>query len=56
MSKKPEKHQMDTLEQIKRLLILGLSEQGIQGNRIAETIGVDSATVSRILSPKKLRK
>jgi predicted transcriptional regulator len=43
----------ETLEQIKRLLILALSTQGVQGKRIAEVIGVDAAVVSRILSPKK---
>jgi predicted transcriptional regulator len=45
--------EFETLEQIKRLLILALSTQGVQGKRIAEVIGVDPAVVSRILSPKK---
>ena len=53
MAAKSDKREMDTLEQIKRLLILGLSAQGIKGNKIADAIGVDAATVSRILSPKK---
>lgn len=53
MAIKTEKREMDTLEQIKRLLILGLSTQGVKGNKIADAIGVDGATVSRILSPKK---
>lgn len=53
MAKTNEDRQLEMLEQIKRLLILGLTQQGVQGKRIAETIGVDPAIVSRILSPKK---
>jgi len=45
--------EVETLEQIRRLLILALSTQGVQGKRIAEVIGVDPAVVSRILSPKR---
>ena len=53
MAKSAEHTQLELLEQIRRLLILGLSEQGLQGKRIAEVLGVDPAVVSRILSPKK---
>ncbi len=41
------------LEDIKKLLILALGEQKIQGKRIAEALDVDPATISRVLSPKK---
>ena len=41
------------LEDIKRLILIGLIEQGIQGKRIANVLGVDPAIISRILSPKK---
>jgi predicted transcriptional regulator len=41
------------LEQIKNLIVLALTEQGVKGKRIAEVLGVDPAIVSRILSPKK---
>jgi predicted transcriptional regulator len=41
------------LEDIKKLLIIALTEQGIQGKRIADVLGVDPAIISRVLSPKK---
>jgi predicted transcriptional regulator len=53
MRKANPQPEIETLEEIKRLLILILSEQGVQGKRIAAVLGVDPAIVSRILSPKK---
>jgi predicted transcriptional regulator len=53
MAKINEALQIELLEQIKRLLILTLSEQGVKGKRIAEVVGVDPAIISRILSSKK---
>lgn len=50
---KEKESKSDTLDQIKKLLILALTEQGIQGKRLAEVLGTDPATISRILSPKK---
>lgn len=44
------------LEDIKRLMILSLTERGVQGKRIAGVLNVDAAIVSRILSPKKGKK
>jgi predicted transcriptional regulator len=44
------------LEDIKRLMILSLTERGVQGKRIAGVLNVDAAVVSRILSPKKGKK
>jgi len=44
------------LEDLKKLIVLGLVDKGIQGNRIAEVLGVGSATVSRMVSPKKAKK
>ena len=41
------------LEDIKKLMILGLTERGIQGKRVADVLGVDAATISRMISPKK---
>lgn len=38
--KKAKEQKMDTLEQIKRLLVLALFRQGVQGKDIAETLGV----------------
>jgi len=56
MAKSSEEQQIELLEQIRRLLMLNLSQQGVKGKRIAEVIGVDAAGVSRILSPKKSKK
>jgi hypothetical protein len=53
MAKPDDQKSLDLLEQIKRLLILGLSNQGVEGKRIANVLGVDAAIVSRILSNKK---
>ena len=53
MGKSSEQPEIEMLEQIKRLLILILSEQGVQGKRMAAVLGVDPAIISRILSPKK---
>ena len=44
MAKTNEALQIELLEQIKRLLTLTLSEQGVKGKRIAEVIGVDPAS------------
>ncbi len=41
------------LEEIRKLFILALAEQKIQGKRIAEVLDVDPAIISRILSLKK---
>lgn len=49
--KKSEK--LDPLEEIKRLLILGLINQGVKGKDIATILEVDPAIVSRIVSGKK---
>lgn len=43
---------LDQLEDIKKLLILGLIHQGITGRDIAAILEVDPAVVSRML-PKK---
>lgn len=48
--KKGEK--LEPTEEIKRLLILGLVNQGVKGKDIATVLGVDPAIVSRILSGK----
>lgn len=55
MPKGNERPDTEALEQIKRLMILLLSERGVQGKKIAGVLGVDPAIVSRILSPKKLK-
>ena len=44
------------LEDIKRLLVLALVEQNVQGKRIADVLDVDPAIVSRILAPRDKKK
>lgn len=56
MAKTIDETQLEVLEQIKRLLVLTLSQQGVEGKRIAGVLEVDPAVVSRILSPKKGKK
>lgn len=53
MTKKREK--LEPLEEIKRLLILGLIKQGVLGKDIAAILEVDPAVISRLL-PKKTSK
>lgn len=52
--KKAEK--LEPLEEIKRLLILGLIAQGIKGKDIASVLEVDPATISRLISDKGKKK
>ncbi len=49
--KKSEK--LEPMEEIKRLLVLGLINQGVKGKDIATVLEVDPAIVSRMLSGKK---
>jgi DNA-directed RNA polymerase specialized sigma subunit len=49
--KKAEK--MEPMEEIKRLLILGLLKQGVTGKDIAAILEVDPAIISRLISSKK---
>ena len=49
MANKSTKEKIDNLEQIKRLLILGLIRSGVQGKDVASILGIDPATVSRMV-------
>jgi DNA-directed RNA polymerase specialized sigma subunit len=49
--KKSEK--LEPLEEIKRLIILGLINQGVKGKDIAAVLDVDPAIISRLISPKE---
>lgn len=48
--RKKQSEKLDPLEEIKRLLILGLVNQGVKGKDIATVLEVDPAMISRILS------
>lgn len=49
--KKSEK--LEPMEEIKRLLVLGLINQGVKGKDIAAVLEVDPAIISRMISGKK---
>jgi hypothetical protein len=44
------------LDDIKKLLILALTKQDVQGKRIADVLNVDPAIISRILASKNKQK
>jgi predicted transcriptional regulator len=48
--KKSEK--LEPIEEIKRLIVLGLINQGVKGKDIAAVLEVDPAMISRILTRK----
>jgi DNA-directed RNA polymerase specialized sigma subunit len=50
--RKKQSEKLEPLEEIKRLIILGLINQGLKGKDIAAAIEVDPAAVSRIISGK----
>ena len=54
--RKAKNEQIDNSEQIKRLLILGLIHQGVQGKTIASVLGVAPATISRIAAARQIKK
>lgn len=51
--RKKKSEKLEPLEEIKRLLILGLINQGVKGKDIATMLEVDPAIISRMVSPKK---
>lgn len=53
MAKDIQTQQLEILDQIRRLLMLALTQQGVQGKQMAEVMGVDPATVSRLLAPSR---
>ena len=53
---KKKSERLDPLEEIKRLLILGLINQGLKGKDIAAVLEVDPAVISRLVSSGKSKK
>lgn len=51
--RKKKNEKLEPLEEIKRLIILGLINQGVKGKDIATMLEVDPAIISRMISPKK---
>ncbi len=51
-----KREQNDTLEQIKRLLVLALIHQGVQGKDIANVLNIDPAVISRMVPSRQIKK
>ncbi len=51
-----DKKAIQTLEDIKKLLVLSLINKGMQGTDIALVLGVDKATISRMVPSKQIKK
>jgi len=47
---------IDNLEQIKRLLIMALIKQGVPGSEIADVLGLDQSTISRMVPTRRIKK
>lgn len=58
MTKKKDerKSKMKPLEEIKRLLILGLIQSGVQSKDIAQALGVNKSTITRIAPARQIKK
>lgn len=44
------------LEDIKKLMILNLIASGVQSKSIAAVLGVDNATITRVVPARKIKK
>jgi predicted transcriptional regulator len=53
---KKKSDRLEPIEEIRRLIILGLVNQGVKGKDIAAILEVDPAIISRLLSPTKSKK
>ena len=51
--RKKKSEKLEPMEEIKRLLVLGLLQQGMKGKDIATVLEVDPAVISRMVSTKK---
>jgi FixJ family two-component response regulator len=51
-----EKNIATLLEDVKKLMILDLIVKGIQAKHIAQVLGVDQATITRIVPARKVKK
>jgi predicted transcriptional regulator len=49
---KKKSDKLEPMEEIKRLLVLGLIKQGVKGKDIATVLQVDPAIISRMISGK----
>ena len=54
--KKKKESKSNSLDQIKRLLVLGLIHNGIKAKDIAATLGVDPAIITRMVPARQIKK
>ncbi|HXN63859.1 MAG TPA: hypothetical protein VN862_00895 [Candidatus Acidoferrales bacterium] len=52
---KKKSHRLEPIEEIRRLIILGLINQGVKGKDIAAVLDVDPAIISRLVSTKNAK-
>ena len=50
---KKKNEKLEPIEELKRLMVLGLINQGVKGKDIAAVLQVDPAIISRMISGKK---
>jgi predicted transcriptional regulator len=53
---KKRSDRLEPIEEIRRLIILGLLNQGVKGKEIAAILEVDPAIISRLLSTAKSKR
>ena len=51
--RKKKSEKLEPIEEIKRLFVLGLLQQGVKGKDIANVLEIDPAVISRMVSIKK---
>lgn len=56
MARKKQSEKLEPLEEIKRLLILGLIHNNVQAKDIAYVLGVDKSVISRIVPSRQVKK
>lgn len=50
-----DKKALQLLEDIKKLLILDLITRGVQGKDVAQVLGVDKSTITRLVPSRKVK-
>jgi len=55
MTRKKQSEELEPLEEIKRLLILGLIHDGVRAKDVAAVLDVSKATISRMIPVLKIK-
>jgi hypothetical protein len=51
---KKQRQQLEPIEAVKRLLILGLIKQGVQSKDIANVLGTDPSVITQMVPSRKV--